>query len=186
MPRRPSLSSHHCAFHCLSSSLCSQSIAVELAPSLTAEEPSRHPSPPRSRRAIPRRRGAIMLSMAIKELSRRPLPLRSSCAIYCRRGAVTPSLAVTEPSAVLTGCPHSGESRHQHSSLATPLPGLLYGWLSHCLSSRCRLPSAGASHCNIPFHASRPTSWLSHILDSHAATSHLLVPLPSRASRPAG
>jgi hypothetical protein len=57
--------------------------------------------------------------------------------------------------------------------LVTPLPGLSSGWLSCCLSSLRRLPSAGASHCGIAFCASRPSGWLSRLLASHAATSHL-------------
>ena len=72
---------------------------------------------------------ALAPSLAVEEPSR---------TIPRRRGAVAPSLTVEEPSAVLT------------DTLATRLapPSLSSsGLLSCCLSSRRRLPSAGASHC---------------------------------------
>ncbi len=56
--------------------------------------------------------------------------------------------------------------------------------LLHCLSSRRRLPSAGASDCGIAFRASRPSGWLSRLLASHAATSHLPAPPPLIAPSP--
>ncbi len=125
-----------------------------------------------------------MPSIAIEEPPRCPSPSRSCHAVHCRRGAVAPSLATTEPSAVSTSHPHSGRSHHQHPSLVTPLPGLASGWLSRCLSSRCHLPSAGASHYGIAFRASCPSGWLPRLLASHAATSYLLVPPPLIAPSP--
>jgi hypothetical protein len=57
-------------------------------------------------------------------------------------------------------------------------------WLSRCLSSCRRLPSAGASHCGIAFCASCPSGWLSRLLASHAATYHLPAPPPLIAPSP--
>jgi hypothetical protein len=88
------------------------------APSLAVEEPSRRPSPSRSRRADPRHRGAVAPSIAVEEPSRRTSPSRSRRP--CR--LTTPATRLAPPS-------------------------LLSGWLSRCLSSRRRLPSAGALHC---------------------------------------
>jgi hypothetical protein len=82
---------------------------------------------------------------------------------HCRRGAI-------------------GRVDRRLRPLVTPLPGLSSGWLSRCLSSLRRLPSAGASHCGIAFRASRPSGWLSRLLASHAATSHLPATF-SRADR---
>ena len=57
---------------------------------------------PCRRGAIPRRRGAVTPSLTVKEPSRRPSPSRSRRTVHCRRGAVAPSLAVKKPSAVST------------------------------------------------------------------------------------
>ena len=57
---------------------------------------------PCRRGAVPRRRGAVTPSLTVKEPSRRPSPSRSRRAVHCRRGAVAPSLAVKKPSAVST------------------------------------------------------------------------------------
>jgi hypothetical protein len=89
------------------------------APSLAIEEQSHRPSPLRSRRAVPRRRGAVAPSIAVEEPSRRASPSRSRRP--CR---------LTTPA-----------TRLAPSSLSSS------GWLSRCLSSRQRLPSACASHC---------------------------------------
>ena len=123
------------------------------APSITLYLPSRRSSPPIA--------AALTPSLAVEEPSRRPSPSRSRCAI-----------AVEEPSGAV-GCVD-----RRLRPLVTLLPGLSSGWLSRCLSSLRRLPSAGASHCGIAFRASLPSSWLSRLLASHAATSHLPAPPP--------
>ena len=122
--------------------------------------PSRPPSPPIAVVLSVHRR-ALAPSLAVKEPSRHPSSSRSRCAI-----------AVEEPSGAV------GRVDRRLRPLVTPLPGLLSGWLSRCLSSLCHLPSAGASHCSIAFRASHPSGWLSRLLTSHAATSHLPAPPP--------
>jgi hypothetical protein len=93
-------------------SSCCRSGAVphrHAAPSITLNLPSCHPSPHiavvlsvhRHRaRAVPRRRGAVATSIAVKEPLRRPLPLlsRSHHAVPRNGGAIVPSIAVEEPS----------------------------------------------------------------------------------------
>jgi hypothetical protein len=128
--------------------------------------------------------------------SRRFSLSRSRCAVQCHRRweAIVPSLAVKEPLYHLLplrsnhAVPHHqgavGRVDWRLRPLVTPLPGLSSGWLSRCLSSRRRLPSAGASHCSIVVCASRPSGWLSHLLASHASTSHLSVPPPLIAPSP--
>jgi hypothetical protein len=103
----------------------------------------RRPLPSRSRRAP---------SLTVKEPSRHPLPLRSRRAVPRHRGAVAPSIAVEEPSR------RTLPSRSRRPCrLTTPAtPHAPPRWLLRCLSSRGRLPSAGASHCGITFCASRP------------------------------
>jgi hypothetical protein len=71
--------------------LCSRSIAAVLALSLAVEEPSH---------AVPRRGGAVASSLTVEEPSRRPSPSRSRRAVPHHRGAVAPYLAIKEPSAV--------------------------------------------------------------------------------------
>jgi len=56
----------------------------------------------RRARAVPRRRGAVAPSLTVEEPSRRPSPSRSRRAIHCRRGAFAPYLTIKELSAVLT------------------------------------------------------------------------------------
>ncbi len=79
--------------------------------------------------------------------------------------------------------------------LTTLLSHLLSGWLSHCLSSHCRLPptSAFASHCTAASHRAplMPLVWL--VVTSLLVTPPCPVRLrlrlslgPSRASCPAG
>jgi hypothetical protein len=118
--------------------LCSQSIAAALELSLTVEEPSR---------AVPRHRGAAAPSLTVEEPSHSHLPSRSRCTIPCHQGAVTPSIAIEEPS-----CRTSPSRSRRPCRLMTPAtrlapPSLSSGWLSRCLSSCRRLPSAGALHC---------------------------------------
>jgi hypothetical protein len=139
LSRRPSPSIRHRAVHRRPSPLCSQSIAAAIAPSIAVEEPSR---------AVPRHRGAVAPSLTIKEPSRRPSPSRSRRAVPRHRGAVAPSIAIEEPSR------RTSPSRSRRPCrLTTPATRLAppslssSGWLSRCLSSRRRLPSAGASHC---------------------------------------
>jgi hypothetical protein len=132
-----------------------------VAPSIAVEEPSRSllPSPSRSHRAIPRRQGAVAPSIvvAVEEPSRCPLPSMSRRAVPRRRGAVAPSIAIAvdEPS-------------HRPSPL----------------TSRCTL------HCRqgagVPYLAIKepPSGWLSRLLASHAATSHLPAPPPLIAPSP--
>jgi hypothetical protein len=181
--RRPSLSSCRRAVHRRSA-----------APSITVNLPSRRPSLPiavvlsvhRLRaRAVPCRQGANARhpspsrsrrapSLTVVEPSRHPLPSRSRCAVPCHRGAVAPSIAVEEPSR------HTSPSR-SHWSCRLMTPATRHApprWLLRCLSSCRRLPSAGASHCGIAFCAFRPSGWLSCLLASHAATSHLPAPPP--------
>jgi len=124
------------------------------APSITVHSPSRCPSPHiavvlslsvhrRRARAVPCRRGAVV---------RRPSPSRSRRAVPHSRGAVAPSLTVNEPPR------RTSPSRsHRPCRLTTPATRLApsslssSGWLSCCLSSRRRLPSAGAFHASRPF-----------------------------------
>ena len=108
-----------------------------------------------------------MPSLAVEEPSQSPSPSRIRCAI-----------AVEEPSGAV------GRVDRRLRPFVTPLPGLSSGWLSRCLSSLRRLPSAGASHCGIAFRASCPSGWLSRLLASHAATSHLPAPPPLIAPLP--
>jgi len=122
---------------------------------------SRCPSPSRSRRTIHCHRGAVVLSLAIKELSRRPLPLRSRRAIPRRHGAIG---RVDGPPSQWPESSPTFVTRH-----VPPRPRLRLVR---------RLPSASASHCGIAFRASHPSGWLSRLLASHAATSHLPVPPP--------
>jgi hypothetical protein len=63
-------------------------------------------------------------------------------------------------------------------------PPISSGWLSRCLSSSRRLPSAGASHCGIALCASCPSGWLSRLLASHTANSHPPAPPPLIAPLP--
>jgi len=128
-PHHQSPSICHHAVHHRPLPLCSQSIAAALAPSLAVEEPSG---------TVPRRRGAVAPSLTVEEPSRRPLSSRSRCAIHCRRGAVAPHLTIKEPSAVSTD---DSAAHLAPTSLSSS------GWLSRCLFSRRRLPSAGTSHC---------------------------------------
>ena len=163
IPRRPSLSSHHCAaprrrvsvalsiavtprspspssrqraFHRLPLPLCSRSsIAVELTPSLAVEEPSRPPSPSRSRRAVPCHRGAVTPSIVVEELSRHPSPSRSRRP--CRQAALTVAGIITNirhssrPSQALcpAGCrvasPHAAAS-HLPAPLIAASPLVLF------------------------------------------------------------
>ena len=102
---------------------------------------------------------ALAPSLAVKEPSRRPSPSGSRCAI-----------AVEEQSGAV------GRVDRRLRPLVTPLPGLSSGWLSRCLSS--------LSHCGIAFCASHPSGWLSCLLASHAATSHLPAPPPLIAPSP--
>ena len=110
-------------------------------PSITVNSPSRRPSPS----IAAHRRCALSPS---PPRSRRPLSSRSHRAVPHRRGAVAPSIAVEEPSRR----PSPSRSRRP-CRLTTPATRLAppslpsSGWLSRCLSSRRRLPSAGASHC---------------------------------------
>jgi hypothetical protein len=108
----------------------------------------RRPLPSRSRRAVPHHRGAVSPCLAVKEPSRRPSPSRSHRP--CR--LMTPATCRAPPR-LSSGC-----------------------WLSRCLSSRRRLPSAVASHCG------HRCSCLSSA--SHAATYHLPAPPPLIASSP--
>jgi hypothetical protein len=187
--RRPSPSSCRRAVHRRSA-----------APSITINSPSRRPSPPiavvllvhrRRARAVPCRRGAVVRrpsllrsrrapSLAVEEPSRHPLPSRSRRAIPCRRGAVAPSIAVEEPLRRTSPSRSRRPCRLTNPATCHTPPR----WLSRCLSSRRRLPSAGASHCGIAFPASRPSGWLSRLLASHAATSHLPAPPPLIAPLP--
>jgi len=86
-PCPPSPSICHPAVHLRPSPLCSRSITAALAPSLANKEPSRCPSPSRSRCAVHCCccRGAIVPSLALEEPSCHPLPSRSRCTIHCRR-----------------------------------------------------------------------------------------------------
>ena len=135
---------------------------------------SRPPLPSRSHRAVPRHREAVTASLAIEELSHRPLPSRSCRAVPRHHGAIG---RVDRPPSQWPESSPTSVTRH------TP-PGLASGWLSRCLSSCCRLPSAGASHCGIAFRAFCPSGWLSRFLASHAATSHLSAPPPLIAPSP--
>ena len=123
--------------------------------SITIHLPSRCPSPPiavvlsvhrRHARAVPCRRGAV---------ARRPLPSRSRRAIPHHRGAVALlSLAVEAIAPSIAIDRHTLPSRSPRPCrMTTPAtclapPSLSSGWLSGCLSSRRRLPSAGAFHCS--------------------------------------
>ena len=134
------------------SPLCSRSITAALALSLAVEEPSR--AVPR-RHSVPHHRGAVAPSLAVEEPSRRPLPPRSHRAISCHQGAV-------------------GLVDLRLRPLVSPLQAFR--------PAGCRVasPHAAASHLLAPFiaaiafRASRPSGWLSRLLTSHAAISHLL------------
>jgi hypothetical protein len=127
-PHCPSPFIGHRAVHCRPLPLCSQSIAAALVPSLAFEEPSR---------AVPRRRGAVAQSLTVKELSRRPSPSRSHRAAI----AVEEQLRHTLPSRSRRLC------RLMTPATSLAPPSLSSGWLPHCLFSRRRLPSVGASQC---------------------------------------
>ena len=105
------------------------------------------PLPPRLRRPLPSRSHRAP-SLTVEELSCHPSLLRSCRTVPCRQGAVAPSIAVeellrrTSPSRSRRLCRLTTPATH----LAPPSLSLS-GWLSRCLSSRRRLPSAGASHC---------------------------------------
>jgi hypothetical protein len=139
--------------------LCSQSIAAALAPSLAVEEPSRRPSPSRSRRAVHCRRGAVGPYLTIKEPSAvstddsghssRPskplvvqlvvaLPLLTPPPPICRRLSLRPSPFV--PLVRPAGCPVS--------SLLTPPPPIC---------RRLRLSSRRRLLLSRPSRASRPS-----------------------------
>jgi len=179
VPRHPSPSICHRAVHRRPSPLCSLSIAGALMPSLTNEEPSIRPLLSRSHRAVHCRRcrGAIAPSLPVEEPSRRPSPSRSRCAVHCRRGAVAPYLAIKEPSAVSKFLLTTPSTRHAPTrplvQMVVALP-LLTPPLSICrrLSLRHRLLCL----C--------PSGWLSRLLASHAATSHLPAPPPLIAQSP--
>ena len=137
------------------------------------------PSPPLSRRPLPSR-SRHTPSVAVNEPSRHLSPSRSRCAVPCRQGAVTPFIAVEEPSR----CTSPSRSRRP-CRLTTPAtrlapPSLSSGWLSRCLSSRCRLPSAGASHCG---HRLSCLSSVRPIVPS-PCFSHLPAPPPLIAPSP--
>jgi hypothetical protein len=138
--------------------LCSQSIAAALAPSLAVEEPSRRPSPSRSRRAVHCRRGAVGPYLTIKEPSAvstddsghssRPskplvvqlvvaLPLLTPPPPICRRLSLRPSPFV--PLVRPAGCPVS--------SLLTPPPPICRRLR---LSSRRRLLLSRPSRASHP------------------------------------
>ena len=114
-------------------------------------------SPPRRRGAVPRRRGAVTPSLTVKEPSRRPSPSRSHRTVHCRR-LTTPATRRAPPS-------------------------LSSGWLSRCLSSRRRLPSAGASHCghhllclsSVRLVVLSPRFSHRHLLSAGASASHRAV-----------
>jgi len=118
------------------------------APSITVHSPSRCQLPHiavvppvhrRRARAVPCRQGAFARCRTVSH---------HRGAVPRRRGAVTSSIAAEEPSR------HTSPPRsHQPCRLMNPATRLAppslssSGWLSRCLSSRRRLPSAGASHC---------------------------------------
>ena len=127
--------------------------------SIIVKSPSHHSSPSSCCRAVHRRSAvhgrsaapsitsplcsrsiaaALALSLAVEEPSR---------AIPRRRGAVAPSIAIEERS-----CRNSPSRSRRPCRLMTPAtrlapPSLSSGWLSRCLSSHRRLPSAGVLHC---------------------------------------
>ena len=161
VPHRPSPSIHHRTIHHRQSPMCSQSIAVALAPSLVVEEPSR---------ALPRRQGAVVPSIAVTE-PLRTLPCRQGARVFhCPRGAVVPYLTIKESSALSTD--ESSHSSRPSQALVRlvvtlpllrpPLPICRRLSLRHCLSclssvrlvvpspcfSHRHLPSAGASVCD--------------------------------------
>ena len=183
-----------------------------LAPSLADEEPSRHPLPSRSCRAVHcrcRRGGATASSLAVEEPSRRPLqspsrshhavhcshrrgaitpslPLRSHRAVHCRRGAVAPYLAIKEPLAVSTD--DSG-----HSSRPSQAPGWQprpLVWMVVVLPlltpppSICRCLSLWHRlSCHVSLLLTPPPPICRRL---RLSSRRRLLPRPSRASRPAG
>ena len=107
---RPSPSIRHRAVHCHLSPLCSLSRSHH-ALSLAVEEPSCRPSPSRSCRAAPRRRGAIAPSIAIEEPSCRTSPSRSHCP--CRLTTPATRLAPQasrRPAGCRVASPHAAVS----------------------------------------------------------------------------
>ena len=138
------------------------------------------PLRPRSRCPLPLRSRQAQ-SLAVEELLRHPLPSRSRCVIPHRRGAVLPSIAVKEPL-----CRTSPSRSSRPCRLTTPAtrlapPSLLSsGWLSRCLSSRRRLPSAGASHfghrlsclSSVRLVVPSPRFSCRHLPSANASTSH--------------
>ena len=180
-PRRPSPSTHHCAVHRCPSplSLCSQSIAAALAPSLAVEEPSR---------AVLCCQGSVALSLTVEEPSCPPLPSRSCRAVHCRRGAVAPYLIIKEPSAVLTD--NSGYSScpsKPHVWLVVTLP-LLMPPPPICRRLSLRPLPFVPLVCPADYPVSLlltpppPICWRLRL----SSRRHLLLSRPSRASRPAG
>jgi hypothetical protein len=129
-------------------------------PVVAVEEPSRRPSPSRSRRAVPRRQGAVAPCIAVEEPSRRTSSSRSRWPCQL----TTPATCLAPPS-------------------------LSSGWLSRCLSSLRRLPSAGASHCghrlsclsSIRLIVPSPPFSRRHLPSAGASASHRAVTSPCHA-----
>ena len=176
----PSLSVHH---HCNRSPSTSRSRC--LSPYITITEPSRHPSPPRSRRAIHCCRAAPsltveepsiavnpstafksplhrpLLSIAVQSPSCRTLP--SHHAVHHRQVAIAPSFAVHRR------CNHSPSvlhSRHPSPSIAAEKPPRLPSPSSrHRVVHRCPSPSI-TFVIAVHHHRCLSSGWLLRFLSS--------------------
>jgi hypothetical protein len=144
---------------------------------------ARGQSPPRSRCPLPWR-SRCAPSLAVEELLRRPSPSMSRRTVPCRRGAIAPSLTIEEPSCRPLPWLRSRRAvpRHLASHFFCP-PSLSSGWLSRCLSSRLRFPSASALHCghcllrllSVRLVVASPRFSRRHLPSAGAFTSHCAV-----------
>ena len=179
-PRHPSPSIRHRTVHRRPSLLCTQSIAAALALSLAVEEPSR---------TVPRHRRAVAPSLTVEESSRHPSPSRSSRSVHCRRGAAAPYLTIKEQLAVSSdNSGHSSHpSKPLVVQLVVTLP-LLMPPPPICQHLSLRLspfvPLVRPASCPVSSLLTPPPPICQRLRLS--SRRRLLLSRPSRASRPAG
>ena len=129
----------------------------------------RHPSPTRSRRAVPRHQGAVVpsIAVAVKEPSHHPSPSRSRCAIPRRRGAITSSIsvAVKEPL-------HRPSPSRSHCTVHC-CRGVVVPFLT--IKEPLAVSTDDSGHSSRPSQASCPDGC--HVASPHAAAFHLPAPL---------
>ena len=137
---------------------------------------------------VPHRRGAVAPSLTIEEPSRRPSPSRSRRAVHCRRGAVAPYLIIKEPLAVLTdNSGHSSRPSKPLVWLIVTLP-LLTPLPPICRRLSLRpspfVPLVHPADCPVSSLLTPPPPICRRLRLS--LRRHLLLSRPSRASRLAG